>query len=112
VFLAGVDALTGKDYSHRREWIRRRLEALASVFSIDINKYGFVHRNPIHRIDPTGMFFSVGGLLGSLAIGGLQRSVQLGVRGQLLERWWVDSTHTCNGPNCGRIFGRIETVEI
>ena len=27
-FLAGVDQATGKDYSYRREWIRRRMEAL------------------------------------------------------------------------------------
>ncbi len=32
-FLAGVDLKSGKDFSFRREWIRRRLEALASVFA-------------------------------------------------------------------------------
>ena len=31
-FLAGLDEATGKDYSFRREWIRRRMELLASVF--------------------------------------------------------------------------------
>ncbi len=34
--LAGVDVVSGKDYSFRREWIRRRMEALASVFGIDV----------------------------------------------------------------------------
>ncbi|MEM9597022.1 MAG: hypothetical protein AAGD06_22310, partial [Acidobacteriota bacterium] len=29
-FLAGVDYETGNDYSFRKEWIRRRMEALAS----------------------------------------------------------------------------------
>ncbi len=35
-FLCGVDPLTGLDYEHRKEWIRERLELLASVFAIDI----------------------------------------------------------------------------
>ena len=33
-FLAGIDQATGKDYSFRREWIRRRMELLASVFGL------------------------------------------------------------------------------
>jgi hypothetical protein len=44
-----VDATTGKDYSHRREWIRRRLEALASVFSIDVLSYAILS-NHLHVI--------------------------------------------------------------
>ena len=35
-FLCGVDPLTKHDYDYRKEWIRERLELLASVFSIDI----------------------------------------------------------------------------
>ena len=36
-FLCGVDPLTKHDYDeHRKEWIRERLELLASVFAIDI----------------------------------------------------------------------------
>ena len=35
-FLTGFDETTGKDYSHRREWIRTRMERLASVFGIDV----------------------------------------------------------------------------
>jgi len=38
-FLAGVDQVSGKDYSFRKEWIRRRMEELASVFGIDILAY-------------------------------------------------------------------------
>jgi len=34
-FLCGSDPLTGKDYEHRREWIRNRLEFLAGIFGID-----------------------------------------------------------------------------
>jgi hypothetical protein len=38
-FLTGVDRQSGKDFSFRQEWIRRRLEALASVFGIDVLTY-------------------------------------------------------------------------
>lgn len=49
VFLAGVDPVSGKDYSFRREWIRRRMEALASVFGLDILSYA-VLSNHLHLI--------------------------------------------------------------
>ena len=48
-FLAGVDRESGKDYSFRKEWIRRRLEALASVFGIDVLSYAIMS-NHIHVI--------------------------------------------------------------
>ncbi len=48
-FLAGVDAATGKDYGHRREWIRRRMEALASVYSCDVLSYAILS-NHLHII--------------------------------------------------------------
>ncbi|MEO1619240.1 MAG: hypothetical protein AAFV88_25555, partial [Planctomycetota bacterium] len=44
-FLAGVDYATGKDYSFRKEWIRRRMEALASVFAVDVLSYAVMYRN-------------------------------------------------------------------
>ena len=34
-FLMGRDPVTGKSFDHRREWIRQRLEELASIFAID-----------------------------------------------------------------------------
>jgi len=48
-WLTGVDQGSGKDYSYRREWIRRRLEALASVFSIDVLTYAIMS-NHLHVI--------------------------------------------------------------
>ena len=48
-FLAGVDERTGKDFSFRREWIRHRMEALASVFGIDLLTYA-VMSNHLHVI--------------------------------------------------------------
>lgn len=35
-FITGIDKVSGNDYSFRREWIRRRLESLASDSAIDI----------------------------------------------------------------------------
>ena len=48
-FLAGVDAATVKNYSFRREWIRRRMEALASVFAVDVLSYAIMS-NHMHQI--------------------------------------------------------------
>jgi REP element-mobilizing transposase RayT len=48
-FLAGVDQVSGKDYSFRKEWIRRRMEALASVFAVDVLSYA-VMSNHLHQI--------------------------------------------------------------
>ena len=48
-FLAGVDQDSGMDYSHRKEWIRRRMEALASVFGIDVLSYAIMS-NHLHLI--------------------------------------------------------------
>ena len=48
-FLCGNDPFTGKSFEHRREWIRQRLEFLASVFGIDSLTYT-VMSNHIHLI--------------------------------------------------------------
>jgi hypothetical protein len=51
-FLTGFDETTGKDYSHRREWIRCRMERLASVFGIDILTYAILS-NHLHLVART-----------------------------------------------------------
>ncbi|MEM6468534.1 MAG: hypothetical protein AAF802_03115 [Planctomycetota bacterium] len=48
-FLAGIDYATGCDYSYRKEWIRRRMEALASVFAVDVLSYAIMS-NHMHQI--------------------------------------------------------------
>ena len=48
-YLAGKDAVSGQDFGHRREWIRRRMEALASVFGCDVLGYAIMS-NHMHLI--------------------------------------------------------------
>jgi REP element-mobilizing transposase RayT len=48
-YLAGADAVTGKNYEHRREWIRCRMERLASVFGIDVLTYAILS-NHLHIV--------------------------------------------------------------
>ncbi|MBS3743231.1 MAG: transposase, partial [Wenzhouxiangellaceae bacterium] len=38
-YLCGVDAHTGKDFSHRRDWIRTRIFELQAIFAIDVCAY-------------------------------------------------------------------------
>lgn len=48
-YLAGFDPVSGKNYEHRREWIRRRLEVLAAVYGIDILSYAIMS-NHLHLV--------------------------------------------------------------
>jgi hypothetical protein len=48
-FLAGKDEHTGHDYSHRREWIRKRMEILSAVFGVDTLVYSIMS-NRMHLV--------------------------------------------------------------
>jgi hypothetical protein len=48
-FLCGKDRRSGKDYSHRKEWIRERLEELAGIFGIDVMAFA-VLSNHLHVV--------------------------------------------------------------
>ena len=48
-FLCGSDPLTGKSFEHRRQWMRSRLEFLASIFAIDCLTYTLMS-NHVHLI--------------------------------------------------------------
>jgi len=48
-YLCGIDKSNGKSYEHRRDWVARRIEHLASVFAIDICAYAVMH-NHLHLV--------------------------------------------------------------
>lgn len=48
-FLCGDDDTTGADFKYRRGWVRDRLEALASVFAVDVLDHA-VMENHVHVI--------------------------------------------------------------
>ena len=53
-FLFGVDDLTGHDYSHRRDWVVRRIKQLACCFAVDVYSYTVMsnHFHVVLRYDP------------------------------------------------------------
>ena len=53
-FLCGLDSLTGKNYNHRKKWIKERLAMLAEIFFIDILSYAVMsnHLHTMLRVRP------------------------------------------------------------
>ena len=48
-YLCGKDRKSGKDYSHRKQWIRDRLEELAGIFGMDVLGFA-VMSNHLHVV--------------------------------------------------------------
>ncbi len=48
-YLCGKDRKSGQDYSHRKQWIRDRLEELAGIFGIDVPGFA-VMSNHLHVV--------------------------------------------------------------
>lgn len=53
-FLCAFDPVSGKNHDHRKQWIRERLQKLASVFGIDVCGYAVMsnHLQVVSRIRP------------------------------------------------------------
>jgi putative transposase len=53
-YLYGHDALTGKDFSHRKKWLVDRLKNLAAIFAIEVCAYAIMenHYHSILRTRP------------------------------------------------------------
>jgi hypothetical protein len=43
-FLCGYDAYSGRDYSHRKNWVRDRLQLLVENFTIEVGGYAIIPR--------------------------------------------------------------------
>ena len=72
-YLSGVDAVTGADYSYRKEWIQERIEKLASVFGLDILTYAILS-NHLHVFSGAGRMWLPLGLIGRWLFGGCRSS--------------------------------------
>ena len=54
MYLCGRDEATGKNYDHRRDWIERRIEELASIFAVSIHSFAVMsnHLHLVLTVDP------------------------------------------------------------
>ena len=50
-YLCGWDALSGRSFEHRREWVRDRIRELAGQFAVDVYAYAVMsnHQHTIPR---------------------------------------------------------------
>ena len=51
-FICGLDQLTGRNFSHRRDWIEKHLFVLSEAFCIDIAGYAILSNHWKDRVRP------------------------------------------------------------
>jgi hypothetical protein len=56
-FLLGTDQTTGKDFSHRRDWIENRILALADIFAMSVYAYAVMttHYHIVLRVESVNL---------------------------------------------------------
>lgn len=57
-FLCGEDALTGRSFEHRKQWVEDRLLELAEVFAVGVYAYAVMsnHFHVVVHVDPSATF--------------------------------------------------------
>ena len=86
-FLCGEDALTGRSFDHRKDWIRDRLEELAGDFAIDVLGSA-VLSNHLHVMLAFGPMLPVGSAIEEVARRWLR-----------VFRWQRDDIDAPQGPD-------------
>ena len=88
-FLCGADAVSGRNYEHRREWLRERLAELVEVFAIDLCAYALMsnHYHLVVHLRPDA-------------------PQQWSAR-EIVQRW----TRLFTGPDVAHKFLREETLD-
>ena len=104
-FLCGKDRRSKKDYSHRKEWIRARLEELAGIFGIDVLSFDGFDDFLLGFVAPGSIRFLGAKVGGSHqwvdALAGAQRGIctvfqqqfhcsQVGALGLATARWFCN----------------------
>ena len=49
-FLCGKDDLTGRDFSHRKQWVRDRMEELAGIFGVEVLGFAVMSNHTIRSM--------------------------------------------------------------
>ena len=88
-FLCGVDTLSGRNFEHRRQWLRERLAELVEVFAIDLCAYALMsnHYHLVIHLRPA--------------------APQAWSDREVVQRW----TQLFTGPDLAAKFLREETLD-
>ena len=100
-FLCGIDAFSGQNYAHRRQWIVDKLTSLSSIFSIDICAYAIMSNHyhvvlhvaaseawsPTEVIERWTQLFSMPVLMERYLRGEASTDAEVSKVGEIVEMW-------------------------